>query len=153
MKQTKEIFEKFVSQNDNLSRKELDDFFTDLESITTDEMIDEWRVGYLFTKEKTGSKWEAFIRNIPIRLYSKKFLDRNNVKAWIYRFFGIKFSIPGTGAILRKIEFRNKISTSMVYNYLPMIDNFRKLDDNTVMGIMEVKGKVSVYFYLKRKLI
>ena len=68
-------------------------------------------------------------------------------------FFGIKFSVPGTSAILRKIEFRNKISTSMVYNYLPMIDNFRKLDDNTVMGIMEEKGKVSVYFYLKRKLI
>ncbi|MFH1029996.1 MAG: DUF4334 domain-containing protein [bacterium] len=28
--------------------------------------------------------------------------------------------------------------------------NFRKVDNGAVMGIMEVKGKVSVYFYLER---
>ena len=48
------------------------------------------------------------------------------------------------------INYRNKVSTSMIYNYLPMIDQFRKVDDCVVVGIMEIKGKVSVYFYLKR---
>lgn len=55
-----------------------------------------------------------------------------------------------TGTILRTIKFRDKISTSMIYNFLPMIDNFRKVDENTVMGITEVKGETSVYFYLKK---
>lgn len=40
----------------------------------------------------------------------------------------------------------------MIYNYLPMIDNFRKVDSDTVMEITEIKGKVSVYFYLNKKL-
>lgn len=58
--------------------------------------------------------------------------------------------MPMTGTILRTIKFRDKISTSMIYNFLPMIDNFRKVDENTVMGITEVKGETSVYFYLKK---
>ncbi|MFH1455007.1 MAG: DUF4334 domain-containing protein [bacterium] len=145
-----EKFEKIISQKEKISYKELDEFFASLEPIKIDEMIGEWKIGYFFT-DGIGSKWEIFIRNFPIiRPYSKKFLDQNNVKAWVYRFFGIKFSIPGASAILRKVEFRNKVSTSMIYNYLPMIDNFRKVDDNTVMGIMETKGKVSLYFYFKK---
>ena len=31
-----------------------------------------------------------------------------------------------------------------------VIDHFRKVDDDTVLGIMEFNGKVRVYFYLKR---
>jgi len=151
MNQKRQILEKFIYSKNKISRKKLDDFFADLDLITIREMIGEWRVGYLFTKEGTGSRWEIFIKNFPIvRLYGKKFIDQNNVKAWIYRFFGIKFSAPGASAVLKEIKFRDKVSVSMIYNYLPMIDNFRKVDDDIVMGIMEVKGEVSVYFYLKR---
>ncbi len=36
----------------------------------------------------------------------------------------------------------------MIYNYLPIIDHFRKIDDNTLLGAMGYKGKVVLYFYL-----
>ena len=113
-------------------------------------MTGEWRLEYLLT-EGTGSILEVFLRNFPIlKLYGKRFINRNNVKAWIYSFFGLKFSVPLATAVLRKVEFRGKISASMIYNYLPMIDYFRKVNDDIVMGIMEIKGKVSVYFYLTK---
>lgn len=144
-----EKFQQFIKQKYNIPIKELDDFFGRLEPITIDEIIGEWRVGYLFT-EGTGSKWETFIKMSPVKLYSKKFLDRNNVKAWIFCFLGLKFSLPMTSAILRMVNFRNKISTSMIYNYLPMLDHFRKVNDGMIMGIMEVKGRESVYFYLEK---
>ena len=139
-----------IIQNRQTSRKKLDDLFANLEPVVMDKMTGEWRVKYLFTKEGTGSKWETLAKYSPIGFYSKKFLDKDNVKAWIFRIFGIKFSTPYTSAVLKKIEFMDKISVSMVYNYLPMIDNFRKIDEDTIMGIMETKGKVGIYFYLKK---
>lgn len=132
-------------------RKELDDFFNGLDSVAIEEMIGAWRLEYLLT-EGTGSALEVFIRNFPVfKLYGKRFLSQDNVKAWIYSFFGIEFSVPLASAVLRKVEFRGKISTAMIYNYLPMIDHFRKVDSDTVMGIMEIQGRVSVYFYLTRE--
>ncbi|MBI4652870.1 DUF4334 domain-containing protein [Candidatus Kuenenbacteria bacterium] len=149
MKQTKEIFEEFISQKDKISCKELDEFFTGLKPVKIEEMIGEWQGGNLFTESKW---WRLFFKNfIGFKWYGKKFLDSNNVQAQIWSFLGkIKFNIPGGTAFLRRLEFRDKVSTSMIYNYLPIVDNFRKVNDDTVMAIMEIKGKVSIYFYLKR---
>jgi hypothetical protein len=143
------IFNDIIQKIDTHSIKALDIMFAGLQPVAVDEMVGEWRVGYLFT-EGTGSKWETLIKYSPIKLYSKKFVDKDNVKAWIFRIFGIKFGVPLTSAVLRMVNFRDKVSASMIYNYLPMIDTFRKVDEKTIMGIMEVKGKVSVYFYLTR---
>ena len=112
-------------------------------------MIGEWQVGYLFT-EGTGSKFETFLRYLPIKLYGKRFLSKNKVQAWVFSLFGIKFGFPGATSILETIDYRNKVSTSMIYNYLPMIDHFRKVDNSAVMGIMEIKRNLSVYFYLRK---
>ncbi|KAJ3533075.1 hypothetical protein NM208_g8147 [Fusarium decemcellulare] len=40
-------------------------------------------------------------------------------------------------ARLRKIEHRGVVSTGMIYNELPIIDNFRKVDENTLLGMMD----------------
>ncbi len=40
----------------------------------------------------------------------------------------------------------------MIYDQLPINDVFRKLDDNTVMGIMDLKGMKDPFFFkLKRE--
>lgn len=144
-------FEELKHESGFFLCEELDNFFDELDSIAIEEMTGEWRLEYLLT-EGTGSILEVFLRNFPIlKLYGKRFINRNNVKAWIYSFFGLKFSVPLATAVLRKIEFRGKVSASMIYNYLPMIDYFRKVNDDIVMGIMEIKGKVSVYFYLTKR--
>ncbi len=140
---------KAKDQKDKISCQKLDEYFASLEPVEIAEMIGKWQGGYF----PTGKSWlEIFLKDfIVCKWYGKTFLTNDKVKALIFTFLGIKFNIPGGTAILRKVEFRDKISAAMIYNYLPIIDNFRKIDNNTVMGIMEVKGRISLYFYLKRQ--
>ncbi|MCP4051193.1 MAG: DUF4334 domain-containing protein [bacterium] len=142
-------FKHIMDESGALSCKKLDQLFKDLQPITIEEMAGEWEVGFLFT-EGTGSKFETFLRYLPNFNIHKIFLSKNSVKAIVLSLLGFKISIPATTAILEVINYRNKVSPAMIYNYLPMIDYFRKVDDQTVMGIMEIKGKTSVYFYLKK---
>ena len=146
-----ETFEKLVKRNYHLSCKELDDFFATLEPININMLTNEWKVEYLFTKEGTGSYWEIITKTIPFfRVYSKQFLNKNNVNAWVYKFFGIKFHCGIAKAFLKEITFRNKKSVSMIYKNMQMIDHFRKIDENTIMGIMETNNQLNLYFYLKK---
>jgi hypothetical protein len=59
-------------------------------------------------------------------------------------------------AILREIIYRDVLSTSMIYNNLPILDHFRYINKNTILGAMEdigskYKNKDVLYFILKRK--
>lgn len=142
-------FENLVSQKGKISRQELDEFFAQLELVAIDEMMGEWQGGYFYTGK---SKIEFLLKDfILMKWYGKTFFNPDKVSALVFSFLGIKFNLFFGTAVLRNLKFRDKISTSMIYNYLPIIDNFRKIDQNTVMGIMEIKGKISLYFYLKRK--
>lgn len=54
-------------------------------------------------------------------------------------------------ARLRMIEFRGKISAAMLYDDLPINDVFRKIDDDTLLGIMDLKGMTQPFFFLLRR--
>jgi hypothetical protein len=43
-------------------------------------------------------------------------------------------------ARIRMVEYRGKVSATMIYDGLPINDHFRKIDDNTVLGLMDFKG-------------
>ena len=56
-------------------------------------------------------------------------------------------------ARLRMVEGRATVTASMVYNDLPIIDHFRKLDEDTVLGMMEKPtGQPHNYFFVLRRL-
>jgi len=48
-------------------------------------------------------------------------------------------------------EYRGKISATMIYDQLPINDMFRKLDDNTVMGVMDNKNVKNPFFFKLRR--
>ena len=55
-------------------------------------------------------------------------------------------------ARLRMMEYRGKVSATMIYDYLPINDSFRKVDDHTVLGIMDFKDSLQPFFFvLKRR--
>ena len=144
-------YEQIQGKKNTYSIKELDEVFSNSQSVSIDELAGEWRIGYLFTKEGTGSMLEFLLKIIPLfRVHSKIFINQNNVKAWGYEIFGRRFYNPISKAILREKEFRNKRSASITYKYLPITDYFRRIDENRIMGIMEVCGKLSLYFYIFR---
>ncbi|MCR9142138.1 MAG: DUF4334 domain-containing protein [bacterium] len=53
-----------------------------------------------------------------------------------------------TGARLRLISHRGKVSATMAYDALPIHDVFRRIDENTVMGLMDYKGMQDPFFFV-----
>lgn len=51
------------------------------------------------------------------------------------------------GARLRMTEFRGVTSATMIYDRQPINDVFRKLDEDTVLGAMDMKGMERLFFF------
>lgn len=59
--------------------------------------------------------------------------------------------LMGTRAIqarLRMVEFRGVVSAAMLYDNLPIIDGFRRIDADRVLGLMDEKGVADPYVFL-----
>ncbi|MFC9472243.1 DUF4334 domain-containing protein [Nocardia sp. NPDC056952] len=54
----------------------------------------------------------------------------------------------GYRARLRAVEHRGVVTTAMVYDHLPIIDVFRRIDDDTVLGLMDYRNFPEPYFFV-----
>lgn len=54
-------------------------------------------------------------------------------------------------ARLRMLQFRGRITAAMLYDDVPIVDVFRRVDERTVLGLMELKGMDRPYFFLLRR--
>ncbi|NCE88444.1 hypothetical protein DK870_29190 [Pseudomonas sp. Q1] len=54
-------------------------------------------------------------------------------------------------ARLRMMEYRGVISATMVYDDLPIIDTFRRVDDDTLVGLMDLRGMNQAFFFILRR--
>jgi len=54
-------------------------------------------------------------------------------------------------ARLRDVEFRGKVSAAMIYDHLPIIDVFRRVDEDTLLGAMDQRGAEQLYFFVLRR--
>ena len=50
-------------------------------------------------------------------------------------------------AKLRQIWYRGRLSTAMAYDQLPITDIFRRLDPNTLLGLMDARGMERPFFF------
>ncbi len=58
------------------------------------------------------------------------------------------FKTEQSQARLRMMESRGKVTATMIYDYLPINDSFRKIDENRVLGIMDYKQIKQPFFFL-----
>lgn len=63
------------------------------------------------------------------------------------------FSTKKSRARLRTIHFHGKTSAGMIYDQKAIIDVFRKVNDRTLLGVMDIKGVApgTSYFFVLRK--
>lgn len=54
-------------------------------------------------------------------------------------------------ARLRMVEHRGVVSAAMVYDRQPIVDAFRRVDDATVLGVMDVRGDDRPYVFVLRR--
>jgi hypothetical protein len=53
-------------------------------------------------------------------------------------------------ARLRAVEHRGVVTAAMVYDHLPIIDFFRRIDDDNLLGVMDLRGSTPYFFALAR---
>lgn len=150
---TKEKFEQLKNSASLLNAEDIDTFYDTLEPITLAEILGAWKGGQL----KTGHPIVAALEGI--RWYGKTFISQLDVKPLICvdtdgNFFSDTESMNGEASIW-PVEFRGKVSTSLVYDGVPTLAHFRKVDDNTLIGIRDGKAALDqngnyFYFFLER---
>lgn len=69
----------------------------------------------------------------------------------IFQAFLLLFATRRSRARLRLTSYRGKVSATMIYDHLPINDVFRKIDENTVLGLMDLKGVEQPFFFVLRR--
>jgi hypothetical protein len=54
-------------------------------------------------------------------------------------------------ARLRMMEHRGRLSATMIYDFLPIHDIFRRVDENTLLGLMDMRGMPLPFFFVLRR--
>ena len=54
-------------------------------------------------------------------------------------------------ARLRMTHFRGVATTTMIYDFLPINDVFRKIDQDTVMGLMDMRDMEEPFFFILKR--
>jgi hypothetical protein len=133
--------------------RELDELWPDLDTVRIEDVLGEWRGSAI----DTGHRAVEEVRKM--RWFGKTFTSRLEVAPLIcYDEDGNLYSnteAGNGGASLWMIEFRGEVTAAMVYDGLPVFDHFKKVDEATLLGIMN--GEESVfdegehfYFVLER---
>jgi hypothetical protein len=75
----------------------------------------------------------------------------NSLAGRIFPWLKPVFGTRRTAARLRLTSFRGKVSTAMIYDRQPIQDIFRRVDADTVLGVMDFKGMSQPYFFVLRR--
>lgn len=149
------------------------EIFDSLPAVQPAELIGLWK-GASFP---TGSPMDHTLEQSG--WYGKEFIDENHVHPLVYNTTdGGRFTVDPekaqatyrsdraanlserqsevqtdeTKARIRVVQYRGVPTASMVYNHTPVIDSFRKVDDNTLLGAMESMDlPVPFLFVLRRQ--
>ncbi|MEU5877120.1 DUF4334 domain-containing protein [Spirillospora sp. NPDC047279] len=125
----------------------LEKLFGDLPPAEPEFMLGTWAGGVFDETDAMAA------RLVKMRWYGKRFNDAENVEPLLCRGEdGSIHSFEGMGfARLRQVAFRGTVSAAMVYDSQPIIDHFRRVTDDVVLGAMDAKGQgATLYFHLTR---
>nr|WP_238391507.1 MULTISPECIES: DUF4334 domain-containing protein [unclassified Mycolicibacterium] len=137
---------------DNVDPAELDEIWSALDTVRAEEVVGRWKGDEFQTGHKMNGQLQA------ARWYGKFFDSINDVEPIVcYDDAGQLFSnheLSRGGASLWDIEFRGEVTATMVYDGQPVFDHFKRVDGDTLMGIMNGKRQRSgaglLYFILER---
>lgn len=113
--------------------------------------IDEEHVHPLLCERENGNLFSVNPGMIPIAIPLTKV--PKNILSTSLKVFRPLIKTNKSSARLRKVEFRGKISSAMIYDQKGIIDIFRKVNENTLLGIMDIKNIPTdkcYFFVLKR---
>ncbi|QCX81536.1 hypothetical protein C9F11_39770 [Streptomyces sp. YIM 121038] len=136
-----------IASGEECDNARLAEFFDRLEPVGPELLVGTWRGGgFEHTSENAALL-------ATMRWYGKRFVDAEHVEPLLCRDEdGTVYSYEELGlARLHEVVHRGKRSTAMVYDQLPVVDHFRRLTDDVLLGLMDKKGAPEdFYFHLTR---
>ena len=75
-------------------------------------------------------------------------LPQNESMKPVYSSMSKLLKTEDSKARIRMMEYRHRVSATMIYDYLPIHDVFKKVDENRVLGLMDWKGMSQPFFFL-----
>lgn len=140
--------------------------YDQLEPVSLDFMKGRWKgyeiiTGHSLDGLLVPSGWYGKLFNSPEEVHPLVFFTKNKTKLYSVnpkhlpmdlkvpktKVLGILMSIAKpfiqtkkSSARLRMIKYRGKVTATMAYDEKPINDHFVKIDDNTVLGLMDKKG-------------
>lgn len=123
-------------------------FFDTLPPVACDEMLGDWDGGIV----PTGHPGEAQLGGL--RWAGKRFASADDVSPLMcLNADGAREVNDLLGAAtLRTVEYRGVSTATMVYDKHPIFDHFRRVDADTVLGLMDRKGEPApLAFFLTRR--
>jgi hypothetical protein len=130
---------KIIQSGDACSAARLLPMFDLLEPVSAEFMIGTWH----------GGKFDGGATPDPINWYGKRFVSATHVEPLLCRAAdGSIYSYDKLGvAQLREVSFHGKVSASLIYDQQPIMDYFRKVTKDIVIGLGDVKGKPTDFFF------
>ncbi|MEV6162097.1 DUF4334 domain-containing protein [Streptomyces sp. NPDC052052] len=131
---------------------ELDDIWAALETVRPEEILGAWKGGEF----DTGHPLNGMLPKAG--WYGKTFHTLHDAKPLLCRDeTGKLYSNVELGmgeASLWTVEFRGESTATMIYDGRPVLDHFKRVDETTLMGIMNGKDVPAegpfYYFFLER---
>ncbi len=74
-------------------------------------------------------------------------IPKNDAVKPVFTLFNPLLKTEKSQARLRMMEHRGKVSATMIYDHLPIHDVFRKIDENTLLGLMDYKVVQQPFFF------
>lgn len=113
-----------------------------LQPASIDFMLGTWRGG-VFDHSKPNT----------IRWYGKRFKSLNDVDPMLcQKEDGTVYAWDKWGpARMREAAYGGKVQATLIYDKMPMMDYFRKVTDDIVIGLGDIKGRpMDFFFWLER---
>ena len=134
---------------------DLDALWESLDPVTVEDVLGRWRGGDFATGHVVSTVLTK------VRWHGKWFDSPSEVTPIVCRddaeeLYANEKAAGGGGASLWPVEFRGEVTATMVYDRLPVLDHFKRVDDHTLMGIMNGKLEAAFgladlyYFWLER---
>jgi len=123
---------------DEVAPADLDALWADLVPVAVDEVLGRWRggdfaTGHVVSTVLTKVRWHGKWLDGPLDVTPIVCRDADG------RLGPNEKAAGGGGASLWPVEFRGEVTATMVYDRLPVLDHFKRVDDDTLMGVMNGK--------------
>lgn len=105
----------------------------------------------LLFADAAGTVFPVDPRRVPLSLAGKLPLSGVRMLRSMLPVLGPVLRTRNHTARLREVEFRGVVSAAMVYDHLPIIDHFRRVDAHTLFGVMDLRGMTEPYFFVLRR--